>query len=55
MARKPPQTEFEKMNFPDVVDVLAGQALLRLIRGEKWRDVIFYVASAIAQWKDGQR
>lgn len=50
MAEKP----FEKMTFNEAVNVLAGGALFKLIRGEQWRTIIWYVCNAMATWSNAQ-
>jgi hypothetical protein len=36
--------------FEALVDYLAGQALMSIGRGEKWRSIVWDVANTIAFW-----
>lgn len=46
--------KLEDMDFNEMVDALAGDALLQLVRGEKWRGIFFTVVSGALQWKAAQ-
>lgn len=46
--------ELVDMPFNEIVDTLAGDALLKLIRGEQWRGIIWYVCQAMVQWDVAQ-
>jgi hypothetical protein len=36
--------------FNTMVDLLAGDALLRLVKGDQWRSIIFSICCTMAQW-----
>ena len=46
--------KFEKMEFNEAVDALAGDALMKLIHGEQWRTIIWYVCQSMALWSKAQ-
>ena len=42
---------FEDLEFNEMVDVLAGDALLRLVKGDNWRTIIWFVCQQAVQWR----
>lgn len=38
--------------FDELVDEVAGKALLRLVRGESWRSIVFQACDAVLRWRD---
>lgn len=47
--------QFKKLEFNEMVDVVAGDALLQLIHGTLWRSIIRSAAEAICQWSAAQK
>lgn len=42
--------KFEDLDFNEVVDALAGDAILALIRGSNWRTIIWTVCQSMSIW-----
>lgn len=47
--------ELKDMTFDQFVDYVAGQALMKLIRGENWRTIIFGVCDMTVRWRAEKR
>lgn len=39
-------------DFNEVVDTLAGEALLRLVRGEYWRTIVWHICNTMSLWSN---
>ena len=46
--------KFSDLNFNEMVDRVAGDALLELVSGHNWRTIIFTAATAVLLWKEAQ-
>ncbi len=44
--------KFSDLNFNEMVDRVAGDALLSLVNGHNWRTIIFTVATSVLLWKE---
>lgn len=55
--KKPRELKFPEdyPDFNDMVDVLAGDALMQLIRGLNWRSIMWQFAQGVTQWANMHR
>lgn len=48
-------TAFRKLKFQDMVDDVAGRALLKLVKGVEWQSIFYAAALEISQWQANQK
>lgn len=46
--------EFAKLDFKTMVDTVAGDAILKLVKGDSWNSIFYQAAVDIVGWKEAQ-